>query len=145
MAKPKFDTFHTGRPGLRKILGDLEAAIMEAVWRRGPGARITVRDIVDDLKATRGSAYTTVMTVMGILTQKELLRVEKGGGAHSYQAAVSRAEFADLVVGKIVRELLADFTGPALAHFAQAIANGSSPVGVAKWLERIQAQRKAES
>ena len=133
--------FRTGKPGLRKVLGDLEADIMEAVWRRGPGAAVTVRDVVSDLEGTRDSAYTTVMTVMGVLVKKGLLSARRSGVAHAYLATRTEAEFTDDVVGRVVRELLTDFAGPALTHFAQAV-DPRAPAAV--WADRIAAARQAE-
>ena len=43
-------------------LGDLEAAVMDRIWRRN--RPVLVRDILDDLNTDRTLAYTTVMTVM---------------------------------------------------------------------------------
>ncbi|MBM3270682.1 MAG: BlaI/MecI/CopY family transcriptional regulator [Candidatus Sericytochromatia bacterium] len=139
---PDITVFRTGKPGLRKVLGDLEADIMAAVWRRGAGARVTVRDVLADLQGVRESAYTTVMTVMGVLVKKGLLVSEKVGLAHQYRATCTEAEFTDAAVGQVVRELLSDFAGPALAHFSQAI----SPAGQIgeDWLARISKAREAE-
>lgn len=138
---PDISVFRTGKPGLRKVLGDLEADIMEAVWNRGPGATVTVRDVLGDLKGQRDSAYTTVMTVMGVLVKKGLLRSRKSGLAHQYQATCTEAEFTDAAVGQVVRELLADFAGPALAHFSQAIDPAQDDRA---WPERIRAARQRE-
>lgn len=139
---PDIGVFRTGKPGLRKVLGDLEADIMDAVWRRGQGAEVTVRDVLADIQGVRESAYTTVMTVMGVLVKKGLLRSRKEGLAHQYQATCTEAEFTDAVVGRVVRELLADFAGPALAHFSQAVESGAG-LGAA-WAERISQSRELE-
>ncbi|MEU6480970.1 BlaI/MecI/CopY family transcriptional regulator [Streptomyces sp. NPDC047017] len=70
--------------------GDLEAEIMDRLWRWGrPG---TVREIVDDINLTRPVAYTTVMTVADILHRKGMLRREKAGRAWLYEARRSREE-----------------------------------------------------
>jgi predicted transcriptional regulator len=112
--------FHAGRPGLRKLLGDLEADIMEAVWARGEGL-ITVRDILSDLEPKRELAYTTVMTVMGNLAKKGLLKAEKAGKAHLYLATQTRDAFTEAAVARVVNELLKDFAGPAMAHFSRVM------------------------
>ncbi|MBM3274245.1 MAG: BlaI/MecI/CopY family transcriptional regulator [Candidatus Sericytochromatia bacterium] len=140
-AAPDITVFRTGKPGLRKVLGDLEADIMTAVWNRGAASCVTVRDILGDLQGSRGSAYTTVMTVMGVLVKKGLLVSHKAGLAHQYQATCTEAEFTDAAVGRVVRELLADFSGPALAHFSQAIDPAQ---GDEFWLERIRDARARE-
>ena len=112
--------FHPGRPGLRKLLGDLEADVMEAVWSHGDAA-VTVREIHEAVAQRREVAYTTTMTVMGNLAKKGLLAVEKVGKAHSYRATQSQSAFTEAAVGRIVNELMKDFSGPAIAHFARAL------------------------
>ena len=113
-------TFHPGRPGLRKLLGDLEADIMQAVWNRGQEP-VTVREIHEALEASRKIAYTTVMTVMGNLARKGILQTEKSGKAHLYRATETYEQFTERAVGRIVEELMKDFSAPAIAHFARAV------------------------
>ncbi|MFF8595540.1 BlaI/MecI/CopY family transcriptional regulator [Streptomyces sp. NPDC015220] len=72
-------------------LGDLEAEIMDRLWRWCRPA--TVREIVDDINRTRPVAYTTVMTVADILHRKGLLRREKTGRAWLYEPRRSREEY----------------------------------------------------
>lgn len=118
--KSEGSAFHPGRPGLRKLLGDLEADIMQAIWERGE-EQVTVREIHEELERTRKIAYTTVMTVMGNLARKGLLSAEKSGKAHLYQATQSYEQFTEQAVGRIVEELMKDFSAPAIAHFARAV------------------------
>ena len=35
--EPDISVFRPDRPGVRKVLGDLEAEIMELIWARPPG------------------------------------------------------------------------------------------------------------
>ncbi|MET9819644.1 MULTISPECIES: BlaI/MecI/CopY family transcriptional regulator [unclassified Streptomyces] len=72
-------------------LGDLEAEIMDRLWRWGQPA--TVREIVNDINHIRPVAYTTVMTVADILHRKGLLRREKTGRAWLYEPVRSREEY----------------------------------------------------
>jgi predicted transcriptional regulator len=48
-------TFDPRKKGLRKILGDLEADVMEAIWACG---RATVHDVHERLAAATGSSRT---------------------------------------------------------------------------------------
>jgi predicted transcriptional regulator len=84
-----------GRVRLRG-LGELERAIMEVVWAAdGP---VTGRAVVDELTRDRSLAYTTVLTVMDRLVRKGMLRRQRHGRAHTYQAATTRAAYtADLM------------------------------------------------
>ncbi|UYQ60593.1 BlaI/MecI/CopY family transcriptional regulator [Streptomyces peucetius] len=72
-------------------LGELEAEIMDRLWRWQTPS--TVRRIVDDLNRSRPIAYTTVMTVADILHTKGWLRREKVGRAWVYEARQSREQY----------------------------------------------------
>lgn len=109
--------FNFQKPGLQKLLGELEAAIMEVLWSE-PHA-LTVREVHARLPGKR--AYTTVMTVMSNLAEKGLLTVDRSGVAHRYTPTVTRETYTSDSVGKIIDELLSDFGDPAIAHFAKAL------------------------
>ncbi|MFI9151642.1 BlaI/MecI/CopY family transcriptional regulator [Streptomyces sp. NPDC053367] len=73
-------------------LGDLEAEIMDRLWRwQRP---TTVREIVDDINRERPLAYTTVMTVATILYNKGWLVRSKQGRAWVYTPVRSREQYA---------------------------------------------------
>jgi predicted transcriptional regulator len=79
-----------------RSLGQLEAAVMDAVWGTDGGR--TVRDVLSLLQNDRKLAYTTVMTVMDNLHSKGLLTRERVGRAYEYRPARTRGEFeADLM------------------------------------------------
>lgn len=71
--------------------GDLEAVIMDEVWRSG--APVLVRDVVEALQREREVAYTTVQTVMEILFHKGWLAREKERRAYRYWATRPREEY----------------------------------------------------
>lgn len=75
---------------------------MERLWVLGRPA--TVREVHDELRAERDSAYTTVMTVTGILHRKGWLRREQDGRAWRYEPTLSREEY----VARLMREALDD-------------------------------------
>jgi predicted transcriptional regulator len=112
-------TFDPRKKGLRKILGDLEADVMEAIWARG---RATVHDVHEGLTAAnRELAYTTVMTVMSRLAEKGLLKKRKDGPAYVYVPVASKEEFTRRTVSTLVSELLDDFTAPAMSQFVDFV------------------------
>jgi len=78
--------------------GDLEAAVMDRLWAMGVPA--TVRSVLDDLRAVRPLAYTTVMTVMDNLYRKGFLDRELDGRAHRYWPTRSRAEYSAELMGE---------------------------------------------
>ncbi|GLZ55866.1 hypothetical protein Acsp07_54830 [Actinomycetospora sp. NBRC 106378] len=71
-------------------LGELERAVMAQLW--SAEEPLTVRDVHDRLE--RELAYTTVMTVLGRLAKKGLVRQERDGKAYRYAAASSREQMA---------------------------------------------------
>ena len=81
--------------------GDLEAAIMDRLWDWDHAA--TVREMLNDLAQERRLAYTTVMTVMGILHGKGVLRREKHGRAWRYWPAETKAEHDARLMAEVLR------------------------------------------
>ena len=106
--------FRPDRPGIRKVLGDLEADVMEAVWDYPVGTGITVREVFETLHKDRSIAYTTVMTTMNRLGKKHLLRAEKQDQAFVYYANFTQDEFILRFVGRVLEDLLVSFAGPTL-------------------------------
>jgi predicted transcriptional regulator len=66
---------------------------------------LTVRDVHDRLE--RELAYTTVMTVLGRLAKKGLVRQERDGKAYRYAAASSRGQMA----AEVMLDALGDVGG----------------------------------
>lgn len=101
-----------------KGLGSLEAEVMHVLWAaREP---LTVREVLERLNRGRrpALAYTTVMTVMARLADKEILVRELDGRGYRYEAAVADA------AAIAVREVVRDFGEAALAQFVdEARAN----------------------
>jgi predicted transcriptional regulator len=98
-----------GKP--RELLGPLEAEVMEIVW--ASDQPVSVRLMLERLNDGRRQqlAYTTVMTVMSRLVEKEVLSRRREGRGYVYEASVSdRAEIA-------VRGVVREFGEAALAHF----------------------------
>jgi len=78
--------------GLRSSLLDLEAEIMELVWTN-QWPEFAVSDVHVLLEARRSVAYTTVMTTISRLFDKELLDRTKDGRRYLYRPTMTRSEF----------------------------------------------------
>ena len=110
--EPEISVFRTDRPGIRKVLGDLEAECMEFVWSRPHDEGTTVRDVFEPFYERRHIAYTTIMNTMTRLAKKNLLRVEKGERGYVYFPNYTEDEFISRFVGRILEDLLVSFSGP---------------------------------
>src|ERR1044071_6283730 len=100
----------------KAVLTEQELEIMKIVWRRGS---TTVRDVYEELLTRRKIAYTTVMTMMGILEQKGHLKKSSDERAYVYTPAQPQRE----VVGNMVQDFLKRvFNGsakPLLVHLIE--------------------------
>jgi predicted transcriptional regulator len=141
--EPSIGLFRPDRPGIRKVLGDLEAEIMELVWSRPSGISTTVRDIFETLSRRRRIAYTTVMTTMARLARKRLLRVRREGAAYVYSPAFTQDEFVSRVVGRILEDLLVSFTGETVERL-RTIKDPRVAARVRQLLVEIARRRKVE-
>lgn len=100
-------------------LGDLERAVMDQVWAaadRG-AATVSVREVHERLAGSRDLAYTTVMTVMGRLSDKSLLTREKAGRAFRYAAAGTREELTADTMREQLVGMDAEDRRAAMLHF----------------------------
>jgi predicted transcriptional regulator len=95
----------------RKDFGPLESEVMEAVWRAAHP--VAVREVVDYLNGSRSEplAYTTVMTVMSRLADKDVLSRRKVGRGYVYEASAPDA------AGIAVKDVLRVYGDVAVAHF----------------------------
>ncbi|HET6833838.1 MAG TPA: BlaI/MecI/CopY family transcriptional regulator [Acidimicrobiales bacterium] len=96
---------------LSRVLGPLEAEVMQVIW--AAGGRVSVRAVLDRLNDGRDAslAYTTVMTVMARLAEKDILRRQLDGRGYAYEPVVANA--AAIAVRSVVR----DFGEAAVAQF----------------------------
>ncbi len=131
-------TFNPHKKGLRKILGDLEAEIMEIAWK---DQDFLVRDIYEILKRRRKIAYTTVMTVMSRLADKGLLVKKKQRQAYVYNAAASRDEFMQSTLKQIINGLLDDFATPVMSQFVDLVGD-ENPARIHQLAEMIEAKKR---
>src|SRR5438128_2167994 len=102
-----------------KQFGELEAAVMEQIWRRS--RPVLVRDVLEDLQVGRTIAYTTVMTVMDKLHRKGWLRREPQGRAYVYEAVASRESYT----ARLMRDAWATSDNQAVAfvHFLEQLSD----------------------
>ena len=139
--EPEINVFRPDRPGIRKVLGDLEAEIMELVWQRPRDDGTTVRDVFEVLYARRRTAYTTVMNTMSRLARKNLLSVEKQGQAYIYRPKLTEQEFISRFVGRVLEDLLVSFAGPTLDS-VDAISDPQAAARARELLEEIARRRR---
>jgi len=122
--------------GVAKVLGELEARVMEIIWDLGDA---TVKDVHGIINKEKKLAYTTILTIMSRLTEKGLLIKKSLGLAHVYTPSVSREEFYDKVAQTVVEGLMEDFAEPAFTHFVKTVENNPEKLAeLEKMLQKLK-------
>jgi len=89
---------------------------MKVVWDRGT---VTVRDVYEKLHEGRQIAYTTVMTMMGILEQKGHLTRTAGERAYIYRPSEPRRKVIGRMVQDFVTRVFDGSAEPLLVHLVK--------------------------
>jgi BlaI family transcriptional regulator, penicillinase repressor len=99
---------------------DAELGILRILWTRGPS---TVRDVAADLG--REDAYTTVLKLLQIMTEKGLVRRDESARTHIYEAAQSEEKMQQHLVTDLLDRA---FDGSAATLLMRALsARKTSP------------------
>jgi predicted transcriptional regulator len=93
-----------------------ELEIMKVIWKLGP---VTVRQVYEDLLERRKIAYTTVMTMMNILEQKEFLKKKQGDRAFVYAPSRPEKQVLSAMVREFVDRVFNGAAEPLLLHLVE--------------------------
>ena len=98
------DTVRLSAEGIAKVLGDLEARVLETVWALGQP--VPARAVYEEVAKEHPVAPLTVITVLNKLVAKGvLIRKPKGGLLH-YSAVLDEGRFRELVSRRVVEGIL---------------------------------------
>jgi predicted transcriptional regulator len=102
MARPKEE---------RPTDGELE--VLKVLWDRGPS---TVREVLDVLTVVRPRAYTSVMSLLNVMTDKGLVSRSPKGRAFVYRAKSNRSQTLRRLVGGLLGRAFEGSTAQLVAH-----------------------------
>ncbi|MDB5081679.1 MAG: transcriptional repressor, CopY family [Chloroflexi bacterium] len=142
--EPDISVYRPDRQGVRKVLGDLEADIMEYIWEKVPAERpsgLTVREVYEAFWQNRYVAYTTIMTTMARLARKHLLRARKVDTAFVYTPILSKDEFIDNFVSRILENLLVSFSSSTENHLERLSSSEARTDRIATLKNRVATLR----
>ena len=99
-------------------LHDLEAEVMEEVWRQ---EEASVRSVMEACNRGRSQAraYTTYLTIMVRLDRKGLLQRRREGKTDFYRPRLSKADYQAARAEAEVDALVDQYGDVALSHFAR--------------------------
>lgn len=97
---------------------DVELAILQVLWRHGPG---TVREVLRHFNEDRGAeaGYTTILKMLQIMTEKGLVERDDAQRPQVYRARASQAETQQQLVSDLLDRA---FGGSAKQLVMQALA-----------------------
>ena len=93
-----------------------ELEILKLVWERGEA---TVRDVYEALRQRRRVAYTTVLTMMGVLERKGHLKKRSEGRSFVYQPTRPRARVLRAMVREFLDRVFGGSAEPLLVHLIE--------------------------
>lgn len=131
--------FRPNRAGASAVLGPLESAIMDVIWKR-TGAR-SVGDVHHALgDSGRSISYSAVKAVLNNLAAKGRLAKSREGKATFFTAAASREDFEAEVVSSVVQSLKRNFGTQVIAQLVDELAVDEETISQ---FERLIAERKS--
>ena len=96
---------------------DAELEILNVLWQRGAS---TVRDVHQAITRTRPAmGYTTVLKLMQIMAEKNLVRRDESQRAHVYEAQLAREQTQQQLLGELIERA---FEGSATKLVMQALS-----------------------
>lgn len=96
---------------------DAELAILSVLWQRGQS---TVREVMEELSASKPTGYTTVLKLMQIMTEKGLVKRDESGRTHIYRPAAPAERTQKHLVREIVNRA---FQGSSQKLVMQALSD----------------------
>lgn len=114
------DTVRLSADGLAKVLGDLEARVLRAVWALGRPA--TAREVHTRVLRAHDVSPITTITVLNKLVAKRVLERVRRHDVFHYAARLDEAAFMALVSRRVVEGILSFGQDAVAASFVDVLA-----------------------
>ena len=131
--------FKPNARGAGHVLGELETAVMELLWRE---AGLTVNQVEERLQRRRKIAHTTVLTTLDRMHRKGYLTREKNRKAFVYAPRYTREEFERGLAQEVLGALLGGLGEPVLSTFVELV--GKDEAKLERLEELIRQKRKGK-
>lgn len=108
-----------------------ELEILAVLWARETA---TVREIYDVLNERKPTGYTTVLKLLQLMDEKNLVERDKANRAHVYQAKIKQKETGKQMLSDVLQKV---FGGSALKLVQQVLENETTTKEELKEIRRI--------
>lgn len=133
------DTVRLSADGLAKVLGDLEARVMRAVWVLAQPS--TARAVHAEVFRTHEVALLTVVTVLNKLVTKRMLKRKSRDGLLHFEAIMSESAFIAHASRRVVEGILSFGPDAVAASLVDVLAE-RDPAQLAELARLIQQRLK---
>ncbi len=116
-----------------------ELAILRVLWSRG--GPTTVREVHEALSRSKDTAYTTVLKMLTIMTEKGLVRRDDSERTHTYVPVHGEPVVQSSLLKDLIRRA---FSGSALKLVQRALDDESASPEELDEISRLIAQAKAK-
>ena len=117
---------------------DAELSILNVLWRRGPS---TVRDVHEELSAN-GTGYTTILKLLQIMTEKDLIVRDESERAHIYESTYNEQRTQQQLLTDLVDRA---FDGSAAKLVVQALSGRKANAAELDEIRRLLDQMEGEA
>jgi len=116
-----------------------ELAILRVLWsRKGP---TTVREVHEELRRTKDTAYTTVLKMLTIMSDKGLVRRDESERSHTYVPVHAEQVVQTSLLKDLMRRA---FSGSALKLVQRALDDDTASAEELEAISKLIAQAKAK-
>ena len=109
--------------GVHKSLGELEAKIMNALWKSQDP--LSAREVTTCVSAKKSISFNAITSVLNRLEKKELVERIAHGKRYSFRPTMSKQAYSKLILSSGIRALFSDDT-----LLSAAGLSGSKKTGV---------------
>ncbi len=117
-----------------------ELEILQIVWKKGSAS---VKDVHEALGGDETNGYTTILKLMQIMHEKNLLTRQKQGKLHLYEAVPTLENTQQQILDKMIKTV---FQGSATQLVMSALGNRKSSKEdlqeIRKYLEKLEGNEK---
>ncbi len=116
-----------------------ELAILRVLWRRSDPT--TVREVHDELNRGKQTAYTTVLKMLTIMSEKGLVRRDESERTHTYVPVHAETVVQSSLLKDLMRRA---FSGSALTLVQRALDDDAASAEDLDAIDQLIAQAKAK-
>jgi BlaI family penicillinase repressor len=119
-----------------------ELEVLKVLWERGPS---TVREVREALQKTRRRAYTSVMSLLNVMTEKGLLTRRQFQRAFIYKPRMGQKKTLSALVGDLLGRAFEGSASALLVHLLdRARPRGGEIEAIHRTIESYKKERGAE-